>query len=126
MNGETIEEVSPDLLHGIRRMKKPFIVDGVVIGLPFDLSQVVSKYGRSIIPDELGIYHLFYDDTLVYIGMSKSLRGRLLGHLTDDDMPFHFVLWFCGNGKSVREILDIERKMIKRFKPELNQTYCNY
>jgi hypothetical protein len=107
----------------------PFIVDGVVIGIPFDLKELISKYGKEIIPNELGIYHLFYKDQLVYIGMSRKLRGRLLCHLKDNDMPFNNVLWFCAslleNKASVEDILILEHNLIKKFKPVLNSVHAN-
>lgn len=107
----------------------PFIVDGVVIGLPFNLQNLVYNFGKEIIPNCLGIYHLFYEDQLVYIGMSKNIRGRLIQHLKDKDMPFNNCLWFCaGNYKkdaTIGEILRIEYEMIKKFKPVLNSLHAN-
>ena len=116
-------------LEGIE-LSSPYVVDGNVIGHPFNLEQVIARFGKEIIPDELGIYHLFYKDQLVYIGMSKSIRGRLRQHLKDKDMPFTNVLWFCSSmmrdgGIDIAETLDIEYKMIKKFKPVLNSMHAN-
>ena len=61
--------------------------------------------------------------------MSKKLRGRLLGHIKDKDMPFNNCLWFCaeklGEGYGIKEVLDLEYKMIKKFKPILNSVHAN-
>ena len=116
-------------LKGIE-LSSPFVVDGQVIGYPFNLEQVVNRFGKEIIPDELGIYQLFYNDQLVYVGMSKSIRGRLRQHLKDEDMPFNNVLWFCSSifkdgGASIKETLELEYRMIKRFKPVLNSMHAN-
>jgi excinuclease UvrABC nuclease subunit len=121
--------IGQEYLENIDKAENPFVVDGVIIGLPFNLQMVVNKYGKTIVPNCLGIYHLFYNDQLVYIGMSKNLRGRLLCHLKDKDMPFNNVLWFCMDilreNPSIEETLRIEHNMIKRFKPALNSVYAN-
>ena len=113
----------------VRRAENPFIVDGKVIGLPFNLSDVVQQFGKDFIPDELGIYHLFYNDQLVYIGMSKRIRGRLLCHLKDNDMVFNNCLWWvaslCDKEHTIQTILEVEYKMIKKFKPVLNSMHTN-
>jgi hypothetical protein len=117
--------IGHDLIDGrIETSPHPFIVDGVTIGLPFNLAQLINLYGKEIIPNKLGIYHLFYNEKLVYIGMSRKIRGRLLSHLKDKKMPFNNVLWFCasmaGPEYTIEKIMQIEYNMIKRFKPSLN------
>jgi len=126
---ETPEEfIFDSVLEGIGR-SSPFICNGKVIGKPFNLDQLVNKYGKEAIPDELGIYHLFYHDQLVYIGMSKSIRKRLMQHLGDDDMPFNNVLWFCAHrwreNATIADVLKVEYRLIKYFKPVLNGTGAN-
>jgi len=122
------EFIGESILKGIKK-SKPFVVDGEEIGTPFNLAQTVAKYGNEIVPDELGIFHLFYEDQLVYVGMSKSIRGRLKQHLKDDDMPFNNVLWFCAEsfkkGATIADVLKLEYKMIKKFKPVLNSMGAN-
>jgi len=121
--------IGQEFLEDIDKAENPYIVDGVVIGLPFNLQMLVNKWGKKMIPDCLGIYHLFYNDQLVYIGMSKNLRGRLITHLKDKDMPFNNVLWFCMDmyteNPTIEETLRIEHNMIKRFKPALNSKHTN-
>jgi hypothetical protein len=110
----------------VRQASKPYFSDGMKIGHPFNLSDAVNELGKEIIPDELGIYHLFLDDHLVYVGMSKNLRERLLYHLKDDEMPFDNVLWFCGNDfkdKTIKDVLQIEKNLIKRLRPPLNMRH---
>jgi len=122
--------IGEKMLNGIQK-GAPFIVNGKFIGVPFNLEQVISRYGKNIIPSELGIYHLFYNDQLVYIGMSKSIRNRLLQHLKDEDMPFNNVLWFVSKmwneNATIAETLELEYKMIKKFMPVLNSrgTTCH-
>lgn len=100
--------------------------NGDKIGRPFCLKTMVELYGREVIPDDLGWYHLFYEGRLVYIGMSKNLRGRLMYHLKNPDMIFDAVLYFpsCGT-LTLEQVLKIETKLIKHFKPSLNITCIN-
>jgi hypothetical protein len=109
----------------IGRCSEPFVVNGIIVGYPFNLIDSISMFGKEFIPDVQGIYHLFYKDMLVYVGMSRNLRGRLLQHLKDESMVFQNVLWFCLKDKKIEEILELEYKMIKKFKPSLNLTYAN-
>ena len=107
------------------RKANPFVVDGIEIGTPFNLKDLIMHTGYDMIPDCLGIYHLFYEDQLVYVGMSKSIRGRLKQHIKDDDMPFNNVLWFSTREKGIKKTLQIEYNMIKKYKPVLNSKGAN-
>jgi hypothetical protein len=115
----TEEEIAKEVKN-IPHYKEPYIYKGFTIGYPFDLTVALSSWGKDIIPSEQGIYHLFYKGNLVYIGMSKSLRGRLLYHVNDVDKVFDAVLWFTMKDKSLEDILTIETNMIKKFTPALN------
>jgi hypothetical protein len=100
--------------------------NGTKLARPFCLKTLVELYGREVIVDDLGWYHLFYEGRLVYIGMSKNLRGRLLYHLKNPDMVFDAVLIFpsCGT-LTIEQVLKIETKLIKHYKPSLNITCIN-
>src|SRR5690606_3034578 len=79
----------------IRTASNPFKFKGDVIGWPFSLGDLINADLKRIIPEEVGIYHLFKDDILVYIGMSKNIKKRILGHFRQKEMDFDNVLWFC-------------------------------
>ena len=125
---EQMNFIAKEYLNGVDK-SAPFYSDNKFIGVPFNLQQVIGKFGKYVIPDELGIYHLFYEDQLVYVGMSKSIRGRLRQHLKDEDMPFNNVLWFCASlwkeNATVEDVLKVEYKMIKKYKPVLNSQGAN-
>ena len=123
-----IEVIGYDILEFIQT-GSPFTVNNVVIGIPFNLQQLVDKFGKDCLPKKLGIYHLFYNDQLIYVGMSKNVGGRLLQHLKDADMPFNNCLWFIADhykeGATVKDVLEIEYRMIKMYKPVLNSAHAN-
>ena len=124
--------IGKDFLENVSKSPSPFIHNQINIGTPFNLSELVDTYGRDAIPDKPGIYHLFYNELLVYVGMSKNIRGRLCCHLKDDDMPFNNVLWFCDKrfekedgSPNTKKLIEMEYKMIKLHKPSLNTQYLN-
>ena len=116
------ESINLQIKH-IPRYKEPFRHKGVDIGYPFDLHAAVDRLGSAIIPEVMGIYHLFYKGRLVYIGMSRNLRGRLLYHIKDPEKVFDAVLFFNAEDKSLEKVLEIEANMIRHFVPPLN-TEC--
>jgi hypothetical protein len=111
------------IIKSIPKYKDPFIYKDMHLGHPFCLESTVKLFGKEIIPDTIGIYHLFYQGNLVYVGMSKNLRSRLLYHLKDREKVFDGVLWFKTGDRSLERVLRIEAKMIKKFVPSLN-TAC--
>ncbi len=116
---------------GVRTANFIYTCEGLQIGVPFHLGDLVKKFGKQMIPDVLGIYHLFYNDNLTYVGMSKKLRGRLLWHLKDDNMPFTWCMWFCAETlgseyiDNVEAILRLESNMIKALKPSMNTQHIS-
>ncbi len=105
--------------------KTPFYYQDLLIGYPFSLRDLYYHTGKMFIPKKQGIYHLFKGDKLVYIGMSKNICNRLLGHLRDEQKDFDYCLWFVAKENTVNEIFEIEKRMIKYWKPKYNQTH-NY
>ena len=115
----TPEEISTEVIK-VPHYKEPFKHNDKEVGYPFDLKTAIDVFGKEVVPEVQGIYHLFYKGRLVYVGMSKNLRGRLLYHLKDPEKVFDAVLWFKMEDRSIDEILDFERKMIKHHVPPLN------
>jgi hypothetical protein len=109
---------------GVRYSETPYLFNGEVVGFPFNLDDLVNQFGKDLIPEKLGIYHLFYNERLIYIGMSTKLRSRLLGHLKRKLIPFNYVLWFCADqwkyDATVNDVLDIEMRMIQHHIPPFN------
>jgi excinuclease UvrABC nuclease subunit len=114
-------EVLNEYLVSIR--KNPFIHNHSIIGYPFSIEQLYNNTGKILMPKQQGIYHLFKDDELVYIGMSKNICNRLLDHLRDEKKEFNYGLWFVLKDKSMNAIYQIEKNLIKYWKPKYNQTH---
>lgn len=112
------------IIKSIPKYKDPFIYKDMNLGHPFCLETTVRLFGKEILPNTLGIYHLFYKGNLVYIGMSQNLRGRLLYHLRDPHKIFDGILIFkAGDDFTLEDILTIEANMIKEYTPSLNIGY---
>jgi hypothetical protein len=115
---------------GIPLYKEPFTHNGLEIGRPYCLASLLGTFGMQALPPKVGIYHLFFEGRLVYIGMSKNLRKRLVYHFKDKDMIFDGVLHFVLEEPeySLEDVLRYESKMIKVHKPPLNtqnlSAYC--
>ena len=122
MTPEEAEEVQREIAR-VPHYKEQFMCKGIEIGRPFDLRIAVQLFGTDVIPECQGIYHLFYKGRIVYLGMSKKLRGRLLYHLKDVKKVFDAVLWYKLENYSIEKILNYERKMIQYYLPPLN-TEC--
>lgn len=55
--------------------------------------------------------------------MSKNLRKRLLYHIQDKDKIFDAVLIYPLPNRTLKDVLDTEAAMIKRYTPSLNISY---
>ena len=113
------DSVNEQLKH-VPHYREPHIYRDQVIGYPFNLQIAVDTFGKEVIPESQGIYHLFYKGRLVYIGMTKNLRGRLLYHLKDPEKVFDGVLFFNMDDRPLENVLTIEANMIRHFVPPLN------
>lgn len=111
----------------IKQENDVFTYKGVDIARPFKLQDIYTNDIEFMIPKELGIYHLFKNNELVYIGMSKNIRKRLRQHFRDDNKDFDSVLYFIARifDKNINDITKIEKNMIKYHKPKLNIQHNN-
>jgi hypothetical protein len=67
----------------------------------------------------IGIYFLFSDDELVYIGKSLSIYARIGNHCADVEKQFNRVsIFLC----SIEELDDLECKYILKYKPKYNKS----
>ena len=74
-----------------------------------------------------GIYFLFSKGEIVYIGMSMSMKKRLKNHSVNRDRN-NLKEWdgFCFidmEGYTRGQIVDIEEKSIRHYKPKYNKQY---
>ncbi len=116
--------IGSECFEGCRTAEVPYIYEGIEIGMPFNLEDIYNKYGKQIFPDCLGIYHLFQGSKLVYIGMSVSIRKRLMCHLREMTDKFDNCLWFCTSiiekHNSIERTRILESKMINTLRPIYN------
>ena len=80
-----------------------------------------SHYGRdwASLPKEPGVYAIFQDDRLIYVGSSTNLRGRMSGHRVRFSGHKNISI----RARIVRRAGDWfrrEYRLIVRLKPELN------
>lgn len=81
-----------------------------------------SKNDMSEIPNEGGVYALYWGETLQYIGRSKDLRKRLKNwefkdHWKEENIPFGSCDWYVLLPSQVN---DAEDFLIKYYQPPYN------
>ena len=86
------------------------------------------RYAKGAIPLDKrfgisGVYLLFRDCEIVYIGESKCIYTRIAQHVQDEAKQFDSFKFIRVKGRKAR--LRKERQMIKRHRPLLNVTH-NY
>lgn len=102
--------------------RKPLIKDGIELGFPIYYEWC--KDHRIMSPPEtIGIYHLFLNGILVYVGFSRNIKNRLKNHYQDKNKPFDAVLWFTGLDLTIEGWLKFERDCIKYWSPSLNKNH---
>ncbi len=78
------------------------------------------------IPNEPGVYALYWGPTLQYIGKSRYLRGRLIPwdneglYKTEIRIPFGSIAWFT---LQKNQIQDAEVLLVQKYDPPYNEDY---
>jgi excinuclease UvrABC nuclease subunit len=68
-----------------------------------------------------GVYKFFNPmDSLTYVGKTNNLRGRLLRHLNEEDIP-NVRKFEVKHTERTRDAVRMEKNIIKRFKPIHNE-----
>lgn len=132
---------------GLPRLSKNVVIEklgGVVVEIeepkpaplpPYEIEPIEAicarriPYERDAVPHAQGVYFLFDDDRLVYVGMSNAMRARLFQHRYDDRQFLVVARWWnhaawCElEGRSRDEVHEIELKYMHLLKPERNIKY---
>jgi hypothetical protein len=105
-----------------KRYDNPLIMDGKEIGYPvyYLWCRNNPKFQP---PNSIGIYYLFNKGLLVYIGFSRKIRTRIRSHKIEKVKEFDAILWETKKGIHFTKWLQIERELIKYWKPSLNKNY---
>ena len=84
----------------------------------FPLDRLRRYHDQSLPCDEVGIYFLWADEDLLYIGQSRKIESRVANHRAVKRIPFtKFSFIRCGND----ERLLLERMYIYLYKPRYNK-----
>lgn len=70
-----------------------------------------------------GVYYLYRDAQIVYVGSSSNILRRVSQHVTDDTKDFDSFSYHDMSNHSQWDIESFEIIEIKRLKPQLNVTY---
>ena len=107
----------------VRKYSEPFITNsGENLGHPVLIRTIADADVWRMISKDAGIYHLFSNGELVYIGVSKNLQSRLRNHY-DSEKLFDAYLLFPCSVLPISTLYRIEAEMIAQYRPTLNQTW---
>lgn len=102
-----------------RKSNKGKLIKGVLLDIPSDNFEAVGKELKEIIHEKPGIYALYKEDKLYYVGLASSLYGRVKWHLKDKHAGKwdHFSIFIV---KSSKYLKDLETAIITIAEPKGN------
>ena len=102
-----------------KKSNKGRLIKGVLLNIPSDNFEAVGKELKEILHGKPGIYALYKEDRLYYVGLASSLYGRVRWHLKDKHAGKwdHFSIFIV---KSSKDLKDIETAIINIAEPKGN------
>lgn len=97
--------------------EKGFFIEKKLIGYPFDIDFLISNDLLGFLKGK-GVYFLFKNEDLVYIGMSNFIGRRLIQHFNSEKEFTHCLWSFSDN--SLSYIRNLESILIRTFNPIYN------
>lgn len=91
--------------------------------LPHELKGVsndVYNLPLAYIDSPSGVYFLYHEEELVYIGKATNVSGRIVNHLREKLKDFNKVYFIRVDLESLNRV---ERDLIRKFKPKYNKTF---
>jgi predicted GIY-YIG superfamily endonuclease/energy-coupling factor transporter ATP-binding protein EcfA2 len=93
-----------------------------------DISSGRTEFARHVLPNTSGIYFIFHQNKLVYIGAARDIQKRIDGHhhiryLLKEHYPREtFQIRYYEHLSDWQELIKLENYLIQIHKPPLNQT----
>jgi predicted GIY-YIG superfamily endonuclease len=103
------------------RNVKGTLLKGVLENVPAESFEVVTEAMKKMLHGKSGIYTLYNDDRVYYIGLAKNLRGRIRWHRKDK----HAGKWNKFSVfiiEKVKYLKDIETLILHISQPKGNKT----
>lgn len=103
-----------------RKSVRGLLVKGYLEKVSSKLFQLIGDKLNELLKGQSGIYVLYKNNTIYYIGLAKSLRGRLKGHLEDrhKNRWNRFSLYIV---KRIKYLRDVESLMLRLVRPKGNK-----
>lgn len=86
------------------------------------IREIVTQLNKSRITKATGIYILYQDDEIVYVGQSKNIGQRVYAHLADNEKSFNYCAVYECADLSQHELNCLEAELIIEFLPKYNGT----
>jgi GIY-YIG catalytic domain len=109
-----------------RRIKEKqtrgLLLKGILENIPSDSFDILREDLRHLMHDKAGIYALYKDRKLYYVGLAKNLDGRVYGHLERDKHSGKWNKFSFFLVKRGRHLKDLETLVLRIAKPKGNKT----
>lgn len=104
-----------------KRTIRGSLLKGVLEGVPAESFEVIAEAITQILHGKSGVYALYKNDELYYVGLARSLRGRIHWHTRDRHAGKwnKFSIFII---EKVRYLKDIETMIIHVARPKANRT----
>ena len=102
------------------KSSKGLLVRGYLENVSSGLFEVIEDKISELLKRQSGIYVLYKNNTIYYIGLAKGLRGRIRGHLEDrhKNKWNRFSLYII---KKTNYLKDLESLLLRLVKPKGNK-----
>lgn len=110
-----------ELAQPVFHYKENFVLFGHDHGKIVLIDSVID-WRYDLIASERGIYYLFKDGEIVYIGVSKDIRKRIKDHVRNET-NFDGICPVYLSDLSMTDIKIAERYLIKKLNPKYNRQY---
>lgn len=104
----------------VTKTTKGSLITGVLEKIPSGHFEAVGKELRDVLKKQPGIYSLYKDDRIYYVGLASNLFGRIKHHLRDKHKGEwnYFSIFIV---KRVKFLKDLETSLIRIAKPKGNK-----
>ena len=103
-----------------KKNNKGILLKGILERVSSDAFEIVRKELKNMIKDSSGIYALYKDEKLYYVGLAKHLSARLLNHLERDRHTGKWNKFSIFFVKRTNYLKDLETLVLRISKPKGN------
>lgn len=121
INKKTNHTLKRSIEKSKKKNDKGILLKGILERVSSDAFEIVKKELKDMIKDSSGIYALYKDEKLYYVGLAKHLSARLLNHLERDRHAGKWNKFSVFFVKRTNYLKDLETLVLRISKPKGNK-----